>query len=184
MDKYAEASEKYKPDKIKYLIVAESPPKNPDNYFYFLDVKKHDGFYLEIINALYCHNRIDSKCLRDNKDKFLKCFQRDGFYLIDAVETRIESSKRKDKEKAIRESLPGLRKRLDCHCDPETKVILIVATVFDVCFQELKSKDINVINEEKIPYPGNGQQKVFRQRLTALLRKHGWEKGDCNLHRL
>jgi hypothetical protein len=90
MDKYKEARLKYKPDKIKFLLVAESPPMNPESYFYFENMTKNDGFYLEIINTLYCRERLAPKFLRENKQLFLNCFKRDGFYLIDACEKPIE----------------------------------------------------------------------------------------------
>ena len=31
---------KYKPDKIRLLLIAEAPPSSPDRYFYFEDVRE------------------------------------------------------------------------------------------------------------------------------------------------
>ena len=180
MDKYKEARLKYKPDKIKFLLVAESPPINPNSYFYFEDMTKNDGFYLEIMNALYCNERFEPNFLRENKRTFLNCFKRDGFYLIDACEKPIELSHVSYKKKKIQESLPDLKKRLSYLICPDTKIILIVASVYDACIQELKSKGYCVINEQSIPFPGFGNQNKFRKRLIPLLQKHGWVKGDCS----
>jgi hypothetical protein len=180
MDKYKEARLKYKPDKIKFLLVAESPPQNPERYFYFENMTKGDGFYLEIMNALYCRERFAPKFLRENKQAFLNCFKRDGFYLVDACEKPIESSQISYKKKRIKEALPDLKKRLSCLACPDTKIILIVASVYDVCFQDLKLDGFRVINSQQIPFPGFGNQNKFREKLIPLLQKYSWAKGDCN----
>lgn len=41
-DRYIEAASKYRPTKVKVLLVAEAPPGAINRYFYFEDVKEHD----------------------------------------------------------------------------------------------------------------------------------------------
>jgi len=42
------AREKYKPEKIVYLLVAETPPRLDSNrFFYFEDVRNQDSLFLE-----------------------------------------------------------------------------------------------------------------------------------------
>jgi hypothetical protein len=80
----------------------------------------------------------------------------------------------------IREALPDLKRRLGCLICPETKIILIVATVYKACYHALKSAGFTVINDQSIPFPGFGNQNIFRERLIPLLQKYIWEKSNCN----
>jgi len=175
IDRLRAASLKYKPDRIKFLFVAEAPPLNPDRYFYFENISKGDTFYLETMNALYSCNRFDSKYLRENKASFLNRFKQDGFYLIDACECPMENNKRSFKERKIRECLPDLRNRISQLIFDETKIILILVTVYRVCYVDLKSNGVSVINECPIPFPGLGHQKKFRKLLRELLIKYKYE---------
>ena len=40
------ARNKYKPEKIKTLVVGEAPPDSIDRFFYYEDVKKADYLFL------------------------------------------------------------------------------------------------------------------------------------------
>ncbi len=77
-------SKKYRPEKIKYLLIAESPPNDIRNYFYYDGPKpKHQMFFQNVIKAIYKeHCATDPVC----RKYFLNKFKEDGFYMIDAVE--------------------------------------------------------------------------------------------------
>ncbi len=47
------ARERYKPDVIKYILVAEAPPESLDRFFYFLNVKSSDWLFLGVMQTLY-----------------------------------------------------------------------------------------------------------------------------------
>jgi hypothetical protein len=173
------ASLKYKPNPIKFLLVAEAPPLDLTRYFYFEDMTVRDGFYLETMNALYGTSRFDPKFLRKNKENYLNCFKRDGFYLIDACEDPMESDGKSNKEKEITEHLPNLKRKLSGLICSETTIVLILATVYRVCFDELRKDGFRVINKCTIPFPGNGHQNIYRENLTKLLQDYGWRKVNC-----
>ena len=52
-DVYASARNRYRPNEIRVLIIAEAPPCALDRFFYFEDVKKQDSLFLEIMGILY-----------------------------------------------------------------------------------------------------------------------------------
>ena len=52
---------KYRPDRVKYLLIAEAPPDNINRFFYYDDVREHDYLFLGVAQALY----------PDLKDEFL-----------------------------------------------------------------------------------------------------------------
>ncbi|MGN6196845.1 MAG: hypothetical protein ACTHOB_18035 [Ginsengibacter sp.] len=75
LDKFGQARQKYKPAKIKYLFIAETPPKTDSNrFFYFENVDKQDSLFLETMKCLYPKEteNVDLKLIRRHKSYFLK----------------------------------------------------------------------------------------------------------------
>src|SRR5690606_28138622 len=47
------ARQKHKPEKVKYLLVAEAPPDSLERFFYYDSVRQHDYLFLGVAEALY-----------------------------------------------------------------------------------------------------------------------------------
>ncbi len=172
---FASARRKYRPKKIEYLFVAEAPPREGSRrFFYFEDVKTGDSLFLETMKVLYPEDYSDTKIVRLQKRRFLKHFQEDGFYLIDSTDRPMEDSRSAKKRKQIAKALPSLRRKLKRLATGDTKIILISATVYQVCAAELKSDGFNVVNSEMIDFPGSGGQGKYKKKLSELLRTLGW----------
>jgi hypothetical protein len=77
------ARRKYRPEKIRRLLIAEAPPDALDRFFYFEDVREMDYLYIETMKVIY--GNVDVSGLRERKVEFLQGFMENGFYLIDAV---------------------------------------------------------------------------------------------------
>ena len=88
-DDYRVAAKKYKPKRVRILFVAESPPAPKKGerrrYFYFANVDKHDWLWRGLMKALFRDFSDDIELERTQKTKWLSRFQRDGYWLIDAV---------------------------------------------------------------------------------------------------
>jgi hypothetical protein len=161
---YARATNKYKPRHIKTLLIAEAPPCNLDRFFYFEDVKVQDSLFLEIIGVLYPEKKqryLKSGRPAEGKMELLEMFAEDGFLLIDLYETPIASV-------SGSEAVASLLSRLEKLIDKTTPIILIKTNVFDLCYPVLKEKCYNLINE-RLPFPGSGQQKVFREKFSGIV---------------
>ena len=164
--RYARARNKYRPSAIQVLIVAEAPPCTPERYFYFEDVRKHDSLFLEIMGVLYPENKQRYlKSRRDPaiKEELLEGFKEDGFWLLDLSEVPPELEPIE-----LQDCMPGLRKRLEQYIDKTTPIILIKASVYDICFAMLREEGYNV-KDLRIPFPGSGQQGVFREMFKKAL---------------
>lgn len=171
---YEETRRKYKPEEIRTLLIAEAPPKTDSGrFFYFKDVKDKDSLFLETMKVLYPDLFTSTKEVREMKPDFLKQFSNDGFYLIDASEVPMEDTTPRIKIRQLREHLPSLMDKVRNLVDKETKIILISATVYKVCFEPLKNAGLNVLNEGSIDFPGLGRQKLFREKLGSVLKAHG-----------
>ena len=157
---------KYKPDNIKYLLIAEAPPDSIERFFYYEDVRQHDYLFLGVAQALYPELKdkfIASRRNSEIKNSILLKFKADGFYLLDLSELPL-SLKTGD----LSSQLPNLIEKIKAVVNKKTKIILIKATVFDAAFQVLQDKFENVI-DIRIPFPGQGGQKIFQiQFLNAL----------------
>ena len=68
---------RYKPKEIKFLFVAEAPPKEfSGRFFYFENVLDGDSLFLEIMKVLYPKDFTLAKIVRLQKKKFLEKFKR------------------------------------------------------------------------------------------------------------
>jgi hypothetical protein len=162
---------KYKPEVIKFLLIAEAPPKIGSNrFFYFEDVNEKDTLFIETMKVIYPDEDFsNTKNIRSRKKEFLEKFKYDGFYLIDASDKPIESKGYKKKQ--IKESLPSLIQKIKSLISSETKIILISKTVYEVCFDKIKSEGFKVINRSMIPFP-IGFQGVYRKELSELTKQY------------
>ena len=173
MDKFEIARRKYKPSLIRYLLIAETPPKSDSKrFFYFENVMEQDSLFLETMKVLYSEEteNIDVINIRKNKSYFLNRFQNDGYYLIDSLEKPFEDKySSTQKINLIKSGLPNLLMRIKSILNNQTKVILISATVYKANYLFLKQNGINVINTELIDFPGSGGQKKFREKLRKII---------------
>jgi hypothetical protein len=173
MNRFELARQKYKPDKIEYLLVAETPPKSDSNrFFYFENVDNQDSLFLETMKLLYPGRTeyVETKEIRRRKKQFLKKFKADGFYLIDSLDEPFEKRySTTEKVRLIKNGQNQLIEKLRSLLTEKTKVILIAAPVYKANFKFLKDQGIPVINKESIDFPGSGGQKKYREKMKRIL---------------
>lgn len=173
MNRFEKARQKYRPDKIKYLLIAETPPKLDSNrFFYFEDVTEQDSLFLETMKVLYPDQTLDfpTKTIRAQKAHFLQNFKRDGYYLIDALEQPFEESySTSQKIKLVERGQKELLNKIQSLLEVDTKVILISAPVYRANYYFLRQNNVPVINEDLIDFPGSGGQKKYREKMQHLL---------------
>ena len=167
LSKIDKSRKEFKPEKIKYLLVAEAPPDSIERFFYFPKVREKDFLFLGIMELLF--PEIKSKFLQSGRDPAIKTlllnnFKAKGFYLLDLSDVPLRYL-----NAPLENCLPGLLKRIESIVDKKnTKIILIKANVFEIAYYSLKSLGYNIVGL-KIPFPSSGQQGNFRiQFLEAL----------------
>ena len=178
MSSYDDIRRKYKPDHIKFLLIAESPPPAPEvqssRQFYYTDhIRKDDRLFTNTIRALYPEavERPESE-LEQDKEGWLNRLKMDGWYMIEALEkSQVHEVTKQQRQEKIRESLPHLIERVRAVADPDTKIILIKSNVFEVAAEPLRDAGFTVLNHELVDYPGRFNQKDFRRKLSALAKK-------------
>lgn len=201
---YALMRLKYKPEKIKYLILSDMPcdisigtaPSffyaNPDNDFY-------NNLYEEVITTLFFPPEFVDKTrtvgLSIEKgfkymDKYLTMFKNRGFFQMDAVELPPNFYVDYDRSKTvirtmIKDEIEEWKEYTLEHiyqvADKDTRIILVKKDVYDIYYPEL-SKKYKILNDSLIekyekPYisSANGHQREFRQKFYHCLKSDNYE---------
>jgi hypothetical protein len=176
MDSYEKIRRRYKPDRVKVLLIAESPPPKADvqssRQFYYADrIRKDDRLFTNTIRALYPEALVvPEPQLEEHKEDWLQRFKQDGFYMIEALEDSQEHEvTKKQRQQRIRDALPRLLTRVGEVADQDTGIILIKSNVFDVAAGPLRDAGFNMLNTELVAYPGHFNQRSYREKLAALV---------------
>lgn len=173
---YDSLRETYKPKHLRVLMIAESPPPDTSTdssrHFYRSDkVRKNDRLFTNTMRALYPETAsVQEAELEAQKDIWLRRFQTDGWYMIEALETSLPHAVTKSqRQQKIKESLPRLLKRVRKLADNDTKIILVKSNVFEVATTSLRDAGFNVLNTALLDYPGRYNQRAYREKLSDLV---------------
>lgn len=159
------AREKYKPENIKLLFIAEAPPKQTERFFYYEKVRNYDWLFFGIVKALCGNGSYEPKRIRANKKQILETLQQDGIFLMDLCPVPLKGTKaelhkndfiqRLEAEKAINKL--------------STSIILIKVNVHDCLYLCLKERDYKKVQSQRIPFPSSGQQQKFAEEMQKAL---------------
>jgi hypothetical protein len=178
MMSYNEIRQQYKPESVQVLLIAESPPSSPasggSRHFYRTDMKRpEDRLFINTVRALYPETvGIPQQELERQKEQWLRRFQADGWYMIEALETSLKHEvTKKERQSLIRQHLPELIERVRKLANDKTRIILIKSNVFDVAASPLRDAGFVVINTELLDYPGRFNQQAYREKLAVMSMK-------------
>lgn len=170
LTKIETARGKYKPNKIKCLLIAESPPDiTSERFFYYEQYFSHgDTLYMETMKSLFPDNALTGGDYKRKKSKYLNQFMNAGLYLEDASSIPFpKDSSKSYKKKMLRSELPNLKAKLKELIQPSTPIILIADTVFEICYAPLREEGYNVQNNKVIYFPIS-----FQPEYRAALQLH------------
>ena len=153
----AAAAARWRPDRIDLLLVAEAPPSALERYFYFEDVPVHDSLFRHVVEAA-----LGDKPTRD-KAPYLDELRAQGVFLVDLSVDPFD-----DRREAIPRCVPDLVRRAR-DLNP-ARIVLIGAAVYDAAYAVLRQAGLPVV-DQRLPYPGSGQQRRFLEGFRALLSK-------------
>lgn len=143
------AALKYRPKKVRLLLVAEAPPCDLDRYFYFEHVEQHDWLFRYVWEGL-----TGEKPDREGKAACLAALRDAGVFMIDLHEDNVS-------QPAIAQLEPkvaGLVER--CAALKPECIVLIKSIVHDVAYEALRDAGLRVV-DARLPFPASGQQKKF-----------------------
>lgn len=149
-----QAAERHKPEPVDLLIVAEAPPSALDRYFYFEDVTQQDSLFRYVARGV-----LGAEPTRANKAELLAQLKEQGVFLVDLKPEPVDGM-------PLADSVPGLIER--CRALAPRAIVLVKATVYDAAYSAMKRAGLPVV-EERIPFPGSGQQRRFEESFARAL---------------
>ena len=176
MKDYEHLRHRYRPEHIKFLLIAESPPPEAEvessRQFYRSGPYRNDRLFINTIRALYPETVATPQGVLENgKEQWLRRFQRDGWYMIEALEvSQVHEVTKQQRQTRIKEALPRLIARVRELASADTHIILIKSNVFEVAAEPLRSAGFSVLNTELVDYPGQYNQSSYRRKLNMLRR--------------
>ena len=173
---YDDIRQKYRPETVKILLIAESPPPAPEvqssRQFYYTDrIRQDDRLYTNTMRALFAEAAdLTEPELEQDKEKWLRKFQADGYYMIEALEeSQVHEVTKKQRQQLIAAAAPRLIERVHQIASPKTKIILIKSNVYEMAAGPLRQAGFNVLNTELLDYPGRYNQRAYKQKLSKLI---------------
>jgi hypothetical protein len=161
--------ERYKPERIKVLFVAESPPKSSDDeerFFYNSRLERWDYMYRAVMQAVFP----EFEYRRGEKERWLRKFQAQGYYLIDATDRKVNCDSPAVRREALTVAVKGKLSEIQMLVAPSTPIILIKKNVFKLFNRLLRDAGYNVIHKSFLPFPSHGHQARFVVECRDCLR--------------
>lgn len=151
----AAAAERYRPETVRLLLVAQAPPAADDRYFYFPDVPTQDTLFRSVARAVLPH----TEPTRSNKAFLLEQLRDRGVFLIDLKPDPVDGT-------VLSPYVPELLARI-AELAPE-RIILIKADVYDAVYPALASAGLPV-SSVRVPFPSFGQQSAFKAAFSRAM---------------
>jgi hypothetical protein len=145
-----QAADRYRPQRVRLLLVAHAPPNNLERYFYYEDVREKDDLFRYVVAGLF-----GVKPERPDKRHWLGRLRESGVFLVDLVEHPYDGSE-------LTQYVPGLVERAK-RFGPD-HVVLIKTDVFDAAFNALAHADLPVVRT-RLPFPTSGASANLRRGL-------------------
>lgn len=167
---YSSAREFYRPNRIRLLFIAESPPSS-GGYFYFTRTIGKDHLFRETMKALDLWPQ--SQRMRKGIDKrpYLHQFMKMKFFLIDTCDRPVDKLPRKSRTLQISKGASTIAARVR-KLTP-AKIVVVKKTVFGPVRNALRNADLDskLLNDKPIPFPSHGHQATYRNQLRRLARR-------------
>ncbi|MDA2936478.1 hypothetical protein MYX06_04640 [Patescibacteria group bacterium AH-259-L05] len=171
MSSIQELRRKYRPTKIKYLLIAESPPVCEDDevrFFYNPKQEKWDFMFKAIMEVIFPDFKTGYK--KGDKHRYLQKFKEAGFYMIDATDTPINNLTLRERNDRIESESENKIKEIRRLISKETPIFLIKKNIFKIFHSKLMNLGYNVVHDEFLPFPARWQLK-FKKKFKGFLRK-------------
>lgn len=168
MDPRQIIQQKYRPQTVKYLFIAEAYPCTEGQFFYYEQVSAQDNLFMYLIRAVFPDLKSwEPKEIRRQKPSLLQRFCDEGYFLDYSVAGSIaKEATASQSVKIITQNIGSLLVRLEPF--RSANIILISANVYKLCYQPLVQNGFNILNTEAVPYPGSGQQSNFARAMFQL----------------
>lgn len=170
VESFRAARDQYRPNKVKLLWIAESPPTS-GSYFYFQKTTGKDHLFRETMTAVGLWPAKETMKKGVDKQSMLESFQLRGFFLIDTCAVPVDKLKDRERKRAILEGTSGVVE-LVSELNPNG-IIIVKSNIYDPVKRALESIGFagKILNRKPLPFPSHGRQQSYRKRISDILRK-------------
>src|SRR2546422_11744424 len=169
-DKYTAARNKYRPNRVNVLLIAESPPSS-GGYFYSETTIGKDHLFRETMKALGFWP-VDRPMRKGcDKQRMLKRFRSIGFFLIDTCELPVDKLQPRQRRVSTIQGASTLPNRVR-ELNP-IRILIVKKTVFKPARQSLIEAGLwdRSLKTKPLPFPSHGQQREFLTMIRRLVDK-------------
>lgn len=167
---YAQLRERWKPEKVRLLLIAESAPDDQGDpsrrrFFYADLLNRHDNLFRSVVLALYDVTKDD--LVHTKKTDLLARLKGDGVYLIDLVPYPINGLDGAARRHAQTENVAGCVARAK-ELGPEG-VVVIKKDVFALLALSLRVAGLPLLHERGISFPLGNTRAEFVEDFRAAI---------------
>jgi Tetrapyrrole (Corrin/Porphyrin) Methylases len=149
----------FKPDNIRLLLIAESPPASGKFFYLSSAMTKFTSLAFEKAHGKTFNNDLD----------FLEYFKACGCYLDDLSHIPVNNLDRLKREKQLGDSVDALSERIR---EANPSVIVICLRKIEAFVREAINKSGCSPKVCTLPYPGHGHQKKYIEGLAAIINQY------------
>lgn len=161
---------KYRPRKVRFLLIAESPPSS-GGFFYFETTIGKDHLFRETMKALKLWPEGEPMHGGVDKRSMLRHFQSMGFYLLDTCVSPVDKLRPSDRRKTVLSQIPRLVNDV-IEANP-SHIFIVKSSIFQPVSLALGESSVRsrVLNSGSAPFPNHGRQRIYRSMLRGALGK-------------
>ncbi len=149
-----EAASLYLPERLRLMLIAQTPPDDLDSYFYFPSVPTADYLFRAVVPHL-----LGEAPARIDKRNQLAALRKQGVFVIDLKPDPCDPRPAEAFVDDVAERAAALAPK---------QAILIKVDVYDLALEALRDAGIPVV-DERIPFPNTGRQREFDARFRLAL---------------
>ena len=165
---YAERRARWKPAKVRLLLIGESPPSDGgdvrNRHFFYDDcLTGDDGLFRQVVHAAFGVAKLPSG--PRGKPSWLQKLKDRGVYVIDIAPVPVNEADPILRKAIVRANVSAcVAEALELN---PTGIIVCKTTVFEVLADPLRMAGPPLLHDRPIPFPGSGWQKVFRDEYRV-----------------
>jgi hypothetical protein len=151
------------PINLNLIFLLESPPSS-GKYFYDTTGEITEPLFSAFMQVFNIN--------ASNKEEGLKEFCKRGYLLVDATYTPVDKMKSRERKQTILNDYINLVMDLrNLIKNKDVKIILIKTNIYRLLKDKLLKDGFSIFNgDTMIPFPSNGWQKMFQERLRIVLK--------------
>ena len=164
------ARRKYRPRKVRLLLIAESPPSS-GGFFYFPMTIGKDHLFRETMKALDLWPKNEPMRKGVDKRPMLRRFQSMGLYLLDTCDFPVDKLRPMKRREAILQQIPRLVNDV-IEANP-LHILVVKSSIFNPVIIALRESGLwsRILNTGPVPFPSHGNQQIYRSILKGALLK-------------